>query len=127
MSFGSAACDSPLVHKWPLLHDVCAEVLRRIDQLLATTPEAIEALPEEQTEWQTIRDSEVRFSTVREPSPPDGTLVVVQAFFRTWRHANYIALGGAGGFAGRIFAEGVLLTSDRRLIRAPDQLLWTFR
>lgn len=37
LSFGSAGCDSALAREWPLLQDVCAEVLGRIDLLLATT------------------------------------------------------------------------------------------
>lgn len=128
MSFGSASCGTRLADRWPLLKDVCREIGVRLERLNALTPDQLRALPEEHSENVTIRDRVVRFATYRTSADGGGTLIVVQAFFRTLLRANYIPLsGGSSSFSGRMTVAGLLLTSEGQLVRAPDELLWTFR
>ena len=127
MSFGAARCGTGLADRWPLLKAVCGEIGVRIEQLRSLSPEQIRSLSEEVSEEITIGDKKVRFTTYRQ-SVDGGTLVVVQAFFRTLFRANYVPLErGAGALSGRMTVEGVLLTPDGQLVKAPDDLLWSFR
>ncbi len=51
------------------------------------------------------------------------TLVVCQALLHTWSRPTFLSIGAVG----RMYAEGLLLTSDDNVEPAPDNLMWQFR
>jgi hypothetical protein len=51
------------------------------------------------------------------------TLVVFQALVHTWAWPTFISLGAVG----RMYAEGILVSSTGIATQAPDEVMWEFR
>jgi hypothetical protein len=83
----------------------------------------VAAVPTELFEEQIVEGRRVTFATYKLGDRGAGTLVVRQALIHTWSRPTYLSIGAVG----RLYAEGLLLTSDGNVEAASDDLMWQFR
>jgi len=86
-------------------------------------PADLAAVPVESFEEQIVDGLHVTFGTYKLTVKVDSTLIVCQALVRTWSRPTFFSLGAVG----RIYAEGLVLTSDGKVEPAGDDLMWQFR
>ena len=122
IAIGSGKCADHEHSRDPVVRGLCQELLSRLAQLQALTPEQLSRLPSESHELVQVGSQDASFSTYRDPIEAGGEIVVVQGFLPSWRHARYFGAAGVG----LMLAEGFLLQPGGPII-APDDLLWGYR
>ncbi len=122
ISFGDASCKKYTGSEKSLL-DVCNLVLEKIQYLKNLRIEQLE-------KWSNIETTEIEvngkiatLTVFKDTVSQEKALIIVQAFYPTWRYPNYLSFGGVG----RIFAEGFYIDTKNEISDAKDSELWPYR
>jgi hypothetical protein len=102
---------------------VCKAIHEKLTIWRSRLPAEAGAVPTESFEEQLVDGHRITFGTYKLGVSADETLVVFQALIHTWRKPTFLSLGTVG----RMYAEGLLITSDGRVEVAPNDLMWQFR
>ncbi len=102
---------------------VCKAIHERLASWSGRLPADIAAVPTELFEEHTVEGCRVTLATYKLEVSGGEMLVVCQALVHTWSRPTYLSIGAVG----RLYAEGVLLTSDGSVEPASDSLMWQFR
>lgn len=121
IAIGRCDCQSPYDNA--VEERVCKEIHERVANWRSRLPIDVAAVPTELFEEQIVEGCRVTFATYKLGIGGDGTLVVCQALVHTWSRPTYLSIGAVG----RLYAEGLLLTSGGNVEPAPDDLMWQFR
>lgn len=122
ISFGQAACNISDTMPTPE-RKVCEHLLFKLDNLKSLSFPQLSLFPEVENEKREIEGKIAAFSTYKEVISEDKILVVVQAYYPTWRFPNHFSLNGVG----KIFAEALVVTSSGQLEKPADSLLYKYR
>ena len=123
IAIGSCRCADGITSRNTLVRELCSRLAGRLERLRSLGPEMLAKLPPVLTDRERINNRVVRFNTYRDKLESDDALIVVQGFLHSWRFPTYI--GSAG--VGYMYAEGILLRADGRVIEPDEQLLWFYR
>jgi hypothetical protein len=121
IAIGQCNCQAP--YRNGTEEFVCKAIHERLDIWRSCLPAEIGGIPIESFEEQLVDGHHVTFGTFRVGISTDKTLVVFQALVHTWSRPTFLSLGAVG----RMYAEGLLITSDGRVEIAPNELMWQFR
>jgi hypothetical protein len=122
ISLGKASCN--VNHSMPAGEQkVCEHVLFKLENLKGLSYQQLSSFPEEETEMREIDGKVAAFSTYKEILNEEKILVVVQAFYPTWRFPNYFSLNSIG----KLFAEALVITKSGQFEEAPENLLYKYR
>lgn len=122
IAIGMASCRGIKTNDQTLL-TICKQVLEKIDHLKRLSSSQLLNFKNEEQETTTINGKKVTFTTYLENRGSEKSLVVVQAFYPTWRWPNYLSLNGIG----KVLAEGVIASTDGTIRDATHQELWDYR
>lgn len=103
--------------------EICQRLLQLIERFKAIKIEDLRSLPGSEFTLEECAGEVVEFTVYKTDVPGGDFLVVVQAFFSTWRKPTFISLGRVG----RIYAEGFVLDSNGISKQAPEEMLWPYR
>jgi hypothetical protein len=122
ISFGQAKCDVDDDMASPE-RKVCEHLLFKLDSLKELSFQQLSSFREEEIEVREIDGKLTKFSTYKEVLTEDKVLVVVQAFYPTWRFPNFFTLNAVG----KIFAEALVISRSGSFEAPSDDLLYKYR
>lgn len=122
IALGSASCRNSQT-KDVTTTKICSAVLDKINNLKHLNVNQLNLLNENERETLIINGKEISLTTYREKIDTSDLLIVVQAFYPTWRLPNYFSFSSVG----RIFTEGFVVRADGKIEDAEDNYLWNFR
>jgi hypothetical protein len=102
----------------------CEAIDARLESWRARLPADLAALPNELHEVELVEGHWITFSTYRHNlEDDDGTLVVFQALVHTWALPTFFSIGAVG----RMYAEGLVISTSGEVSRAADRVMWAYR
>jgi hypothetical protein len=116
-------CDCATPYRDSIQAKVCEAIRVQLETWLHRLPGDLDGLPDEAYEDVRLEGDSVTFGTYRHAVASGETLVVFQAFVRTWAKPTFLGPSGVG----RMYAEGLLVSEAGTVRRAPDELMWPFR
>lgn len=116
-------CDCVKPYRDAVQAKACEALDARLEGWLARLPADLSAIPVEAYEEELVDGHRITFGTHRRMLGTGDTIVVLQALVHTWARPTYLALGSIG----RIYAEGLVVSSTGGVQRAPESLMWEFR
>ena len=116
-------CDCQPPYRNAVEECVCKAIHETLANWRSRLPGDVAAVPTELFEEQIDEGCRVTFATYKLGDSEAGTLVVRQALVHTWSRPTYLSIGAVG----RLYAEGLLLTSDGNVQPVSDDLMWQFR
>ena len=116
-------CDCQRPYRSAVEERVCDTIHERLANWRSRLPADVAAVPTESFEEQIVEGYHVTFGTYKLGASAGGTLIVCQALLHTWSGPTFLSIGAVG----RMYAEGLLVTSDGNVESASDDLLWQFR
>ncbi|WP_374028359.1 hypothetical protein ACES2J_08645 [Bdellovibrio bacteriovorus] len=122
LALGSASCRDNK-SKDPQVQEVCRILLEKLEALKSSDPIFLKSFPLDHSEIMEINGREVLMTVFHDRLPKEESLLVIQAYYSTWKFPNFISLGGVG----KVFAEGFLLNKTGEVKEAPESLLWDYR
>jgi len=102
---------------------VCKAIQERLANWRSRLPADVATVPTELFEEQFVDGYRVTFGTYKLKLSAAETLVVSQALIHTWSRPTFLSIGAVG----RMYAAGLLLTSEGKVETAQDDLIWQFR
>ena len=114
-------CDCVRPYRDPIQAKACEAIDARLENWRTRLPADLPALPNEMYEDERVEGHWITFGTHKHPLESGDTLVVCQALVHTWARPTFLSLG-----AGRMYAEGLLVSARGDVKRAPDQMMWPF-
>jgi hypothetical protein len=121
IAIGRCECQPP--YRNAVEEQVCKAIQERLANWGSRLPADVAAVPTELFEEQFVGGYRVTFGTYKLELSAAEKLVVCQALVHTWSRPTFLSIGAVG----RMYAEGLLLTSEGRVETAPDDLIWQFR
>ncbi len=121
IAIGRCECREP--YRDPIEAKACDVIAARIRSWQERLPGDLRALPAEFFERERVEGHWITLGTFKRDTESQDTLVVFQALVHTWRRPTFFALGAVG----RIYAEGLVVSSDGGVRTAPAEMLWEFR
>ena len=121
LAIGRCDCRQPYVDR--IQRDACEALQVVLETWSRRLPADLGALPAERSEVLDFNGRQITLETHKQVLTGGGTLVVFQVFLSTWRRPTYLSFGRVG----RLYAEGLLISSDGSVQPAPDELMWDFR
>lgn len=121
VAVGRCNCAKP--YRDPIQGKACEAIDARLENWRKRLPADLSALPSELHEEERVEGHWITFSTYRHPLDSGGTLVVFQALVHTWARPTFLSVGAVG----RIYAEGLLVSTGGEVKRAPDEMMWAYR
>ena len=121
LAFGRCSCRERQAD--PTSQAVCDALMQRLNTLQAKPEESLAEIPEYSEEVVSVLGRFVIFQTYRIPHYEGESMVIVRAFFRTWRRPTWISFQRIG----RHFSEAFLVKRDGTRVTAPDDDMWEFR
>jgi hypothetical protein len=120
---GIGKCDCKKPYSDDLQALACDAVRAQVDEWRVRLPADLSAFPNEEFQQEVVENQEVTFGRLKEALDDGGTLVVFTALIHTWSRPTFLSLGAVG----RVYAEGLVVTSSGAVTDAPDELLWAYR
>jgi hypothetical protein len=115
-------CDCRPPYRDTVEDQVCNKIHETLASWRSRLPDDVAAFPEEAFDV-VVDGRRVTFATYKVEVSDGETLLVCQALVHTWNRPTFLAIGNVG----RMYAEGLLLTDDRKVEPAPDKVMWQFR
>jgi hypothetical protein len=100
----------------------CDAIEQQLTAWRERLPGDVDAIPRDAFEYREVDGHAATFAIHRDTRDAM-TLVVFQVFVHTWNKPTFLSIGRVG----RVYAEGLLVSADGTVQRAPDDLLWEFR
>ena len=116
-------CDCQPPYRNAVEEHVCKAIQERLANWRSRLPADVAAVPTELFEEHFVDGHRVTFGTYKLELSAAEMLVVCQALVHTWSRPTFLSIGAVG----RMYAEGLLLTSEGRVETAPDDLIWQSR
>jgi hypothetical protein len=101
----------------------CSAIDQQLEAWQARLPSDLAAVPVEAESDEWVDGHRITFSTYKQVSSSGDTLIVFSAFVHTWSGATYWSFGAVG----RLYVEGLVVSADGEVRRAPDEALWGYR
>lgn len=122
ISFGVASCKN-YKNSCEIETKICREIINKIEKLKLLNIEQLLNFKDEEIEVKKIDKKKITFTLYKSPHPNEKAIIVTQAFYTTWLSPNYISFTNIG----KIFAEGIVITTDGTMRDATDNELWDYR
>jgi len=116
-------CDCKKPHRDPIQRGACERIEAQLQAWQARLPSDLGAVPAESSEVAEVAGRPATFGIYKHELPDGDTLVIFQAFIRTWSRPTHLSVGAIG----RMYTEGLVVTRDGTVQAAPDELMWEFR
>ena len=116
-------CDCQPPYRNAVEERVCKAIQERLANWRSRLPADVATVPTELFEEQFVDGYRVTFGTYKLKLSAAETLVVSQALIHTWSRPTFLSIGAVG----RMYAAGLLLTSEGKVETAQDDLIWQFR
>jgi hypothetical protein len=121
LAIGGCDCRKPYGN--PIQQMACEAIDARLLEWRASLPGDLGSVPTEHYEVERVEGHWVTFGTFKRPLDENRTLVVCSALVHTWSRPTFISIGAVG----RMYAEGLIISSLGDVSPAPDELMWVFR
>jgi hypothetical protein len=121
IAIGTCSCQPPYADK--IQAAVCSAVAALLQDWRVRFPADLGEFPAEWTENRDVEGYRVTFRTEKRALPSGQTLAVFQALVHTWSRPTFLSTAAVG----RLYAEGLLVSEDGTVLRAPDEVMWEFR
>lgn len=102
---------------------VCEHVLAKLEQLKLLSFKQLKDFSEENFEHIDVHGVQAALTIYKKDLSAGSILVVVQAFLPTWKFPTYFSFGGVG----KIFADGIVVSTDNQKSTALSEQLLSFR
>ncbi len=120
---GIGRCECRMPYADAIQRAACATITARIESWRRRLPGDLEAVPSELHEPLEVEGVPVTLGTYKAQLGDGSTLVVLQAQVPTWNRPTFLSLGAIG----RVYAEGLVVSTDGTVEAAPAELLWEYR
>jgi hypothetical protein len=111
----------------PYRNAIQAKACEAIDARLAhwrhRLPADLAALPNELHEEERVEGHWITFGTYKHQLDDGDTLVVFQALVHTWARPTFLSIGAVG----RMYAEGLVVSTSGDVKDATDSVMWPYR
>ena len=121
IAIGHCGCGEP--YRDQIEKVACSIITTLIASWESRLPAELAALPSEAYEEEQVEGLAITLGTHKHTLDDGDTLVVFQAFVRTWSRPTYLSIGAVG----RMYAEGLLVSASGLVSSPPDDLMWGFR
>lgn len=120
---GIGRCDCRKPYGNAIQEVACAAIRARLEKWRLRLPADLPSVPTEFHENEVVEGQPITFGTYKERLPDGGSLVVFQALVRTWSRPTLLSFGAVG----RLYAEGLVVSTAGTVEMAPDELMWGYR
>ena len=120
---GIGRCDCRSPYGNAIQKMACEAINARMESWRPRLPSDLSAVPAEFHETHVVDGRVITFGTYKEQLPSGGWLVVFQALVRTWSRPTLLSFGAVG----RLYAEGLVVSTTGTVEVAPDELMWGYR
>lgn len=121
IAIGTCSCANPSADT--IQDQACRTINANRESWRSRLPGDLAAVPEEQLETGVLGDYRVTLGTYKVALDNGDTVVAFQALVHTWSRPTFLSFGAIG----RVYAEGLLVSSSGSVGDAPDDLMWQFR
>lgn len=121
VAIGTCGCEKP--YRDSIERMACEAIDSRLSDWRPRLPADLCALPRESYELERVKGYWVTSGSSKHVLPSGETLVVFAVLVHTWSRPTYISFGAIG----RMYAEGLLVSSTGEVTSAPDEVMWEFR
>lgn len=121
LAIGSCDCRTP--YRNAIQQKACEVIATRLLDWRGRLPADLPSVPIEHFEVEHVEGHWITLATFKRPLDGDRTLVVCSALVHTWSRPTFLSIGAVG----RIYAEGLVVCSERGITSAPDDIMWEFR
>ena len=122
ISFGTASCQT-YSGSDSNIKKVCKLVLEKIVYLKSLQFSQLSNWKNSETDVGNVDGKEVLLTAYQQKNEKDEFLIIVQAFYPTFKFPNYFSFS----FIGKVFANGFIVDSAGSIRDATDDDLWSFR
>lgn len=103
--------------------EVCSAVKEKISYLKSLKREQLERWQDAEIEEIEVAGKKGILTIFKDKISEQKDLLVVQAFYPTWKFPNYFSIGRIG----RVFAEGFFIELSGNVTEVEDADLWPYR
>lgn len=122
IALGSASCRTYAGND-PNIREVCKLLIERLSFLQGLQYSHLQRWAESESEIHDINGKNITLNSYIQNNEDGSVLVVVQAFYPTFKYPNYLSRS----FVGKVFAEGSVIDKEGNIHSAMDEDLWSYR